>query len=368
MQIEALSDLRNKIFASRWFQDGAVRIPGVRGVAQKRAAQLFDLTAGFVYSQVLYACVELDLFRRLSEGPVPIDRLAEELSLAPDAVKRLGKAGASLDLLEVRSRDRLALGPQGAALLANPSVFAMIRHHRILFEDLADPVAMLRAPKGETGLGAFWSYSTEADAHALPPERIAEYSELMETTQAFIARDVVAAHDFSRHRHVLDIGGGSGAFLEAIAPHAGGARLSVFDLPAVAEKARSRLREAGLADRIGAVGGDFRHGPFPAGVDLVTLIRVLHDHDTPVVEELLRSVHRALDAGGQVLIAEPLAETKGAAPMGDAYFGVYLWAMGHGEPRTAVTLKKMLSAAGFRKIRQLKTRRPMLTSAILAEK
>jgi demethylspheroidene O-methyltransferase len=37
-----------------------------RPLVRRRAGQLFDLVAGFVYTQVLLACVRLDLFDRLA--------------------------------------------------------------------------------------------------------------------------------------------------------------------------------------------------------------------------------------------------------------------------------------------------------------
>jgi demethylspheroidene O-methyltransferase len=54
--------------------------------------------------------------------------------------------------------------------------------------------------------------------------------------------------------------------------------------------------------------------------------------------------------------------------MGDAYFGVYLWAMGSGRPRTAAELTDMLRAAGFRRIRRRPTRIPLQTSVLVAER
>ncbi len=48
-----------------------------------------------------------------------------------------------------------------------------------------------------------------------------------------------------------------------------------------------------------------------------------------------RRAHDALPPGGTLLIAEPMAGTPGAEAMGDAYFGLYLWAMGSGRPRSA---------------------------------
>jgi demethylspheroidene O-methyltransferase len=79
-------------------------------------------------------------------------------------------------------------------------------------------------------------------------------------------------------------------------------------------------------------------------------------------------VHRALAPGGTVVIGEPLAGTRGAAAMGDAYFGLYLHAMGSGRPRTAAELQQMLAAAGFDSVRNVPTARPLLASVLTARK
>jgi demethylspheroidene O-methyltransferase len=85
------------------------------------------------------------------------------------------------------------------------------------------------------------------------------------------------------------------------------------------------------------------------------------------VEDLLQRTRAALPAGGALLIAEPLAETKGARAMGDAYFGMYLWAMGSGKPRSYPELGGMLRRAGFHRVKRISTRRPILTGLILAQ-
>ena len=60
---------RDRLSASPGFRRWAGGFWPTRFVARRRAGELFDLAAGFVYSQVLKACVELDLFRILAEGP-----------------------------------------------------------------------------------------------------------------------------------------------------------------------------------------------------------------------------------------------------------------------------------------------------------
>lgn len=368
MITEQLAEFRNRVFSSSRFQNAAASLPLVRRIAHNRARELFDLTAGFVYAQVLGACVELDLFRRLEGDAAPVEALAQECGLPSDAMRRLAKAAASLRLLEMRSGDRVGLGPQGAALLGNPSVFEMVRHHRLLYEDLIDPVAMLRGPRGETHLARFWGYARKSSNGNREAGDSESYSALMEATQAFIARDVLDAHDVSGYRHIADIGGGTGAFLLAVAEKAPEAALTLFDLPEVAELAQERFARSGLGNRARALGGDFRASELPQDADLMTLVRVLHDHDNDVVISLLDAVHRSLPPGGKLLVAEPMAGTKGASAMGDAYFGIYLWAMGSGEPRTEATLRSLMKKAGFQRIRRLSTRRPLLTGVIIGEK
>jgi demethylspheroidene O-methyltransferase len=122
----------------------------------------------------------------------------------------------------------------------------------------------------------------------------------------------------------------------------------------------------GLAARTTLFEGSFFADPLPTGADLATLIRVLHDHDDDAVLTLLRRVREALPPGGVLLVAEPMSGTSGAHASGDAYFGFYLAAMGSGRPRTVEELSDLLSRAGFRRIRPLRTHTPLLVRLIAA--
>jgi demethylspheroidene O-methyltransferase len=93
---------------------------------------------------------------------------------------------------------------------------------------------------------------------------------------------------------------------------------------------------------------------------------VLHDHNDEKVSHLLRVIRAALPAGGVVLVAEPFAGTPGAQPVGAAYFGFYLQAMGSGRARRAGEIEELLIKAGFSRVRHLRTGQPMLTGLIMA--
>ncbi len=322
-----------------------MRFPLTRPIARRRARALFDLTAGFVYSQILAACIQLDLFEKLRHAPRTPADLAAALDLPQPATERLLRAAAALNLLTATSRGTYTLGSLGAALLGNPGVRGLIAHHGLLYRDLADPVALLRGQHPPGGLAAYWPYAgTDAPA-ALGAEQVGAYSALMAASNGMIADQLLAAYDITRHTRLLDVGGGEGAFLIAAAARAPRLRLTLFDLPAVAARAESRLAAAGLAGRAHAIGGDFFRDALPAGADLVTALRVIHDHDDAAAASLLKAMRAAIAPGGTLLLAEPMAEAAGAA--GDAYFGFYLLAMGSGRPRPAAQLVSMLLDAGF---------------------
>lgn len=359
---------REGVTARPGFRAWAARFPLTRPMARQRARALFDLCAGFVYSQVLFACVRLRIFDLLHEaGPLPSGVLAARLNMTGDAAETLLRAAASLELLALRDDGRWALGPLGAAMVGNPGIAAMVEHHALLYADLADPVGLLRRDRGGNALSGYWAYAGADAPAAVAAERVAEYSALMAASQPMVAEEVLAAYDFRRHRVLLDVGGGEGAFAAAVAPRAPDLRLLVFDLPAVAERARARFTALGLAGRADAVGGDFSADPLPRGADLISFVRVLHDHDDAVVRGLLRAAHAALQPGGRLLIAEPMAGTRGAEPMGEAYFGFYLLAMGRGRPRRPAELQAMIEEAGFSGVRLLSTGTPLLTRVMVAD-
>ncbi|WP_033920135.1 methyltransferase [Sphingomonas sp. 37zxx] len=355
---------RNRVLTSPRFQRFAARFWLTRPVARSKASALFDLVAGFVYSQTLAAFLEAGMLDCLAAGPRSAGDLAERADLPIEGAERLLRAAATLDLVEPLAGNRWVLGSTGAALLGNRGIVEMVAHHRLLYADLADPLALLRKGGGGT-LGAYWHYagaSGQGDA-----AEVAAYSALMAASQPLVADQVIDAYRFDRHARILDVGGGEGAFALSLARRVAGPKLAMFDLPAVAERATARFAAAGMADRIASHGGDFIAGPLPSGHDCVSLIRILHDHDDAPAMQLLRNIHAALPPGGRLVIGEPMADAAGARRMGDAYFGWYLLAMGSGRPRTAETIVAMTKAAGFKESWAVPTALPLTTGVVVSQ-
>jgi demethylspheroidene O-methyltransferase len=362
---EILRHGRNLLISNPSFQKWAASFPLTRIVTERQSNALFDLCSGFVYSQILLACVRLDLFNKLAGGPRLCTALADDLDLPVDATQRLLRAAKSLNLVDALEGNRYALGELGAALLANPSIAAFVEHHAMLYKDLTDPVALL---KGETTteLSGFWPYAQPGETAS--PEAYDRYSTLMSQSQVLIAEDIVDAFPPSGHRRWLDVGGGEGVFMATLFEAAPELDLELFDLQPVAARAKELLQKRGMMSRIKVSEGDFFKDALPTGADVVSLIRILQDHDDDAARALLTQAHKAMEPGATLLIAEPMAGGRGADRVSDAYFNFYLLAMGRGRARSVAEITSLLTASGFVDVRALESRRPILANILVAQR
>jgi demethylspheroidene O-methyltransferase len=356
----------NRLAASRGFQAWASRFPFARGIAKREGEALFDLVAGFVHSQVLHALVELRVLRMLLDAPATARAVAGRTRLDPRRAEVLLRAGAALGLLKLRRDGRFALARRGAALLGVPGLEAMILHHRAFYRDLEDPVAFLR-DGSDTELARFWPY-VFGKAAEIEPEVARTYSDLMADSQALVAEETLRTVDFDGIVRLMDVGGGSGAFLAAVSAAYPKLQAVLFDLPEVVPAAEERFRRAGLQGRVVVQGGSFREEPLPRGADAISLVRVLYDHSDETVALLLARVRKALPPGGRVIVSEPM--TGGAQPSrpGDTYFALYTMAMGTGRTRAPEEVAALLTAAGFAGVAIRTTRRPFVTSVVEARR
>ncbi|MBT8545958.1 methyltransferase domain-containing protein [Polynucleobacter paneuropaeus] len=360
--------LKDKLIANSRFQNTVAKIPFLRGIAKKRANQLFDVMAGFVYTQILLACIRLNIFNQLKDGPLTLEAIKNECGLERAPLKQLLDAAVSIHLLEIRANHRYGLGKLGAPLVGNSALAAMIEHHSVLYEDLRDPLLLLSGKLKSKKLEKFWPYVSNdlEDQESLKDqERVKDYSDLMSASLPLVADQVLGAYDFSRHRCLLDIGGGQGTFLKRVHLQSPQLERMLFDLPGVANLAELNFSASSENQSIKVFGGDFFKDELPSGADLITLIRVIFDHDDERVKILLRSIFRALSPGGKLLIAEPMAETPDHPPMGHAYFGFYLMAMGRGRPRTVEEIGQLALEAGFKRVEILPSDMPINAQVLL---
>jgi len=367
-----LLDWLERLYANPKLYQWSLRNPLTRWVTKRRTQRIFDLMSGFVYSQVLLGCVRLDLFKMLYQRPLGLAQISSQTKLPPEALQRLLLSAVSLGLLEHRSHDRFGLGALGVPLAMHEGIGAMVEHNHLLYQDIQDPLAFLNnAWRG--GMAEYWPYAHDAQAaDRVAQDKFSRYSDLMASSQEFVVQEILTSYYFDDHHCVLDVGAGKGRFASELALHAKHLKLKLFDLPPVLELAKLNFQSKGLLDRLSLHPGNFLRDPLPVGADLVTLVRVAHDHPDEVVQQLLQKIYEALPVGGTLLLAEPMAQSQsvgGAVPtQTDTYFHFYLLAMGAGRLRTPQELTRMMHAAGFSNIEQLPNHMPIHAQILLGKK
>jgi demethylspheroidene O-methyltransferase len=351
----------------------SLRNPFTRWLTRRRTRKLFGLMAGFVHSQVLLAGVRLDLFRVLHHAPATLHALACRTGVEPAVLQRLLLSAVALGLLEHRSQGRWGLGPLGVPLAQHEGIAQMIEHNHLLYQDMQDPLRFLgNAWCG--GMAEYWPYAHEKPAAAaqVTLDQFTRYSELMAASQGFVVQEILSSYFFQEHCCVLDVGAGRGRFVSELAMHAPHLRFKMFDLPPVLALAGQALQAKGLSERVALHPGNFLADPLPQGADLITLVRVAHDHPDVVVQQILQKAHAALPVGGVLLLAEPMAQPGGAAAQPDAsvdaYFHFYLLAMGAGRLRTPHELQTMMREAGFTHVELLPNAMPIHARILLGRK
>ena len=333
-----------------------------------QSSEIFDLVSGFVYSQILFACVSLNLFEKLKNGPIKLSELSLACDIDCPEMQRLVDGASALGLLENRGEDLVGLGFKGVVILTKPSISALVKHHSTVYKDFIDPVALLRRKKN-TSLGHFWPYALDdKDNNTVPSEEVAKkYSDVMSISQPLVSQQICASYNFKKHKKVLDLGGGQATFLIKLAGIYSNLQMSVYDLPQVSKIAEKKIIESGMENRIKVYQGSFLKDSIPLGYDLITLIRVLYDHSDENVKKILSSVKKSLPSSGTLLIAEPMSGEAGTKKMSDAYFGMYLLAMGKGVPRRHKKIYDLLGNAGFTSIRSIRVTLPIQTGLIVAK-
>ncbi len=361
-QKRSFAGWRNRLVASRAFQSWASKFPLTRRIARAEGEALFDLVAGFVHSQVLHALLDMKVLEHLMDRPRDLAALSRLAGAEPDRMQVLMRAAASLGLVSEKRDGRFALARKGAALLGVPGLRDMILHHSVLYRDLAEPAQFFRG-ETDTELARFWPYVFGEGAET-DPGRAQVYSDLMADSQGLVAEETLRAVSFAGTQKLLDVGGGTGAFLAAALQATPGMQGVLFDLPAVVGPATKRFEGAGLSDRVAVQPGNFRLHALPEGADAISLVRVLYDHQDDTVRALLSKVHAALPEGGRLVVSEPMAGEARPERAGDAYFAIYTMAMGTGKTRKPSDVAALMNEAGFDAVTHHKTHRSFVTSVL----
>jgi precorrin-6B methylase 2 len=304
------------------------------------ATELLDVARSFQTACILAAGVALDVFSSLHEKPTTAPGLASRLGADPRATTILLDALAALEFL-VKQGDRYTV-PEGLARFlceqSDENVLPMARHQANCLRRWAElPVVVRTGKHAEAGPSIRGAAADQAD-----------FIGAMHNVSRPIAAAVIDYLQPLKFRHLLDVGGGPGTWTIAFLLAVPDTRATLFDLPPVTSMARERFVEAGLADRVALVGGDFYTDELPGGADLAWLGAICHQNSREQNRALFAKVHKALVDDGVVVIRDVVMDPSRTSPVGGALFAVnMLAATDGGGTYTFDEYSEDLRTAGF---------------------
>ena len=156
--------------------------------------------------------------------------------------------------------------------------------------------------------------------------------------------------------HVLDVGGGSGAFAVAFVRAGRGVTATVFDLPAILPLTKRYVSAEGLLDRIELVAGDYTTDELPAGYDLVFLSAIIHSNSPEENRKLVGKCARALNPNGTLVVQDFIMDESRTDPPAGAFFALnMLVGTTAGDTYTESEIRDWMKEAGLSDIDRRET-------------
>ena len=319
---------------------------------------MLEMIFGAWIAQGIAVAAELRVADALASGPLRIDELARRVGADPDALARLLRALISEGVFVRRRDGRYALNALAQTLRwdAPQSIAGMARMvgaapHREHWSHLLDAVRTGEAvPPKLRGMSG-WDFLAEN------PELAAVFNDAMTSISELAVDPVVAAYDFTPFPTIVDVGGGHGRLLSAIVAATPGARVLLYDLPAVVEGAPELLRKYGVAERVRCEGGSFLDA-VPDGGDAYVLKNVIHDWADAEAVTILSNVRQAARPGTTLLLAEFVIPDHNRAFIGK-WADMEMLVQAGARERTADEYRELLRRAGFRMTRVVPTAAPL---------
>lgn len=300
---------------------------------------IFETAIGFMRSKHLFTAAELGVFEALSGGAKSLGELAHELNLPARTARIIIDAVTALGFLE-REGQSYRNAEVAQAYLSGRGAIDMrlfIRFwNRLSYRRWLGLEDSVRLGKGAAGEFNF------------TPEEQKIFSEGVEAFSAGDARSLAAAYDFSQHKRLLDLGGGTGSFLVAISQRYPHLHSTLFEFPAAASVAREKLSATPFANRVKIVEGNFLIDPLPADHDVFLVANVVHVLTAEDNEALFRRVRKVASSKARFLLLDFWTNAAHTDPLFAALMaGEFLVVGGNGDVYSADEGRTWLERAGW---------------------
>lgn len=307
------------------------------------AAEYLPLAFGFALHQIGATVSSLGILDAVADGPRTAEQLIETTGAHPRSLRRLLYASVRAGVLSLDEDGYRAtplsvhFGPL-SDMHAAPPVW---RAWEVLEESV------------RTGRSAFEiANGAPIFEHFKKDARLAAVFHAAMTTGSDVQSPAIVKHfDFTRFRHVVDVGGGRGTLLSAVLGANSGLRGTVFDTANGVVETADVLAEAGVAERCGVTVGSF-FDSVPEGGDVYLLKNILHDWNDEESVQILGNIRKVLPEGGRVVVFTSVLSEGGhdedpGDALGAAISDIEMLVMTTGRERTLTEYRELFTRAGL---------------------
>jgi predicted O-methyltransferase YrrM len=295
---------------------------------------------GYQRSAVLGTSAVWDVFEVLSKDAMTAQVLAKKLGTEARATRIMLDALAALGIL-IKDNNKYHLPDELAELLTengSQSVLAMLRHQANCLKRWVQLDRVMQSGKP----------AQRTESIRGPEADEAAFIGAMHNISAPMTEGLINQLRDLKFEHLLDIGGASGtwtiAFLRALPQ----VKATLFDLPQVIPLARKRIGEAGLAQRVRLVGGDFYTDELPSGADFAWLGAIAHQNSRKQNRTLFAKIRTALQDQAVLVLRDVVMDNSRTSPVAGALFAVnMLVATDGGGTYTFEEYREDLELSGF---------------------
>ena len=285
----------------------------------------------------MHAAAELGIADLLAEGAKSSDELARATGAHPQALHRLLRALAAMEVL-AEGGGRFSLTPIGEEMRSerqagsarfygyetNWLAWGSLLHSILTGERAFDHVHGMRN----------WDYYRQH------PDAAARFDAAMRAMTSGLAPAIARAYDFSRFAVVVDVGGGDGTLLAEIVRAHPNVRGVLFDRPDVVKRARQPSLEK--------VGGNFLDR-VPDGGDAYLMKSIIHDWADDEAVHILRKCREVIQPGAMLLLIERVLPARATPEDLETFLAdINMLAGPGGRERTEAEFRELLAAGGFR--------------------
>lgn len=345
-------------------------------------SSIMQMTTGFWVSKTLMSAVELGVFTKIAEFQNDSKNSGESMTLREFqniigiAERRPAEAFTtalvSLGLLKVNKNndgEKTFSNTELSSTFLDKNKPLYIGDVISMFDDrlykrwdgLSD-VLKTNRPVGEEQGEDIESIFDKAKLNQDKAERLQKFTHAMHGISIGPAMALAKNVDFSNHKKMMDIGGGSGVYaIQVVANNPNNMSAVVLDSNPVCQVADQYIQQYNLKNKVQTKAFDFFKDQLPNDCDVAFLSHVIHifDRDKNII--LLKKIYDSLPSrNGTIIISEWLLNDEKTGPLPSALMGLTMLIENSGGRGYSYSeISHMLTEVGFKNIEK----RPLIDPA-----